>query len=499
MGRFDFLDESDCNANHGTKVGALIAAGQSMNSVGVVAEPSGCMLYDAALYPTGSFHATYPRGFTDFLDEVEQAVIEARDTFGIRIFNLSINAKAAVEPYRYSIYAARLDTIADRNGVVFVNSAGNLPPQEARSPWQKKPVDVVAYFASRTSSDTIMKPAESVRNLSVGALNPPGTPHLEDAPTIYTRRGPGLQVGVKPDLAAYGGAGVPRGQNTGLNSVDANGRSIPLLGTSYAAPLVARTLAGLDAMTHGGLETEALKAMLLHTATMPYPLTRRGIKNGLDRQFAGFGMPVSAQEMIETGDHQITLVFQSRLTIGERRPAILRFPFAWPASLVDPSTGACSGRAKMTLVFGPPLDPAFGAEFVRINLEASLRQREAKQDAGKPPSYVNKIAPKYLPNAAGLGLSERALITHGLKWWPNKKYETKFNGVGQSSEWRLEVTSLVRAEATFPAEGVPFAIILTIEDSDGTRPVFQEMRQALQASVANAVDIRTATRIRPHG
>jgi hypothetical protein len=201
--------------------------------------------------------------------------------------------------------------------------------------------------------------------------------------------------------------------------------------------------------------------------------------------------------MIETGDHQITLVFQSRLSIGERRPAILRFPFAWPASLVDQSTGACSGRAKMTLVFGPPLDPAFGAEFVRINLEASLRQRETRQDAGKPPSYVNRIAPKYLPNAAGLGVPEKALITHGLKWWPNKQYETKFSGIGQSSEWRLEVTSLVRAEATFPAEGVPFALILTIEDSEGARPVFQEMRQALQASVANAVDIRAATRIRP--
>ena len=495
--RFDFLNESDCDTDHGTKVGALITAGQSMNPVGVVAEPSGCMLYDAALYPKGPFHATYPRGFTDFLEEVEQAVIESRDTYGIRIFNLSINAKATVEPHRYSIYAARLDAIADRNGVIFINSAGNLLAQEARSPWQKKPGDVVAYFANRTSPDTIMKPAESVRSLSVGAVNPPGTPHLKDAPTIYTRRGPGLQVGVKPDLAAYGGAGVSQGQNTGLNSVDSSGRSIQLHGTSYAAPLVARTLAGLDVMTQGGLETEALKAMLLHTAVMPYPLTRRGIKNGLDRQFAGFGMPVSAQEMVETGDHQITLLFQSRLSIGERRPAILRFPFAWPASLVDPSTGACSGRAKMTLVFGPPLDPAFGAEFVRINLEASLRQRETSQDASKPPSYVNRIAPRYLPNSAGLGVPEKALITHGLKWWPNKQYESKFNGIGQSSEWRIEVTSLVRAEATFPVEGVPFALILTIVDSEGARPVFQEMRQALQASVANAVDIRAATRIRP--
>lgn len=499
LGRFDFLSEDECDENHGTKVAALIAVGQTLNAPSVTTEPTGCMVYDAALYPSEPFLQAYPKGFTDFMEEVEQAVIEGLEEHGVRIFNLSINAKREVEPHRYSIYAARLDEIADRHGVIFVNSAGNLLPQDARAPWQSKPSDVVNYFASRTQPDTIMKPAESVRSLSVGALNPPNTPHLEDAPTTYTRRGPGLQVGVKPDLAAYGGAGVGADQNAGLNSVDADGNLVQLVGTSYAAPLVARTLAGLDAMTDSGLDTEALRAMLLHTAEMPYPLTRRGVKNRLDRQFAGFGKPISAQDMLETGDHEITLVFQSRLTVGERRPAILRFPFNWPASLVDPATGACRGRAKMTLVYSPPLDPAFGAEFVRVNLEASLRQRQPGPRPGSAPSYVNKITPRYLPNASGLGVPERALITHGLKWWPSKQYESVFNDVGTSSEWRLEVTSLVRAEAHFPPEGVPFAVILTLEDPDGSRPIFQEMRQALQASVANAVDIRTATRIRPRG
>jgi len=499
VGRFDYLGKDEYNSDHGTKVGGLIAVGQTVNDSVVACEPSGCMIYDAALFPSKPFLQVYPKGFTDFMEEVEQAVIEAKAEHKIRIFNISINAKLEVEPHRYSIYAARLDEIADRHGVIFVNSAGNLLPQDARAPWQKKPGDVVKYFANRTQADTIMKPAESVRSLSVGALNPPGTPHLQDAPTVYTRRGPGLQVGVKPDLATYGGAGVGPDKNTGLNSINGEGQSVQLMGTSYAAPLVARTLAGLDSMTQGGLETEGLRAMMLHTAQMPYPLTRRGVKGRLDRQFAGFGQPVSAYDMLETDDHQITLVFQSRLTVGERRPAILRFPFNWPASLVDPSNGACSGHAKMTLVYSPPLDPAFGAEFVRINLEASLRQRQPGLRADKTPSFVNKINSKYLPNPSGLGVPEKALITHGLKWWPNKQYESNFNKVGVSSEWRLEVSSLVRAEARFPPEGVPFAVILTLQDKDGIQPVFQEMRQALQASVANAVDIRTVTRIRPRG
>lgn len=139
----------------------------------------------------------------------------------------------------------------------------------------------------------------------MGALNPPGTNQIERAPTIYTRRGPGLQVGVKPDVAAFGGIGGAKpSQQTGLSSITREGQSAPVAGTSYAAPLVARTLAGLDADTEGGLESESLRALLIHNASMPDALTKRGLKE-LGRQFVGFGQPVPVADMLETGDHQI--------------------------------------------------------------------------------------------------------------------------------------------------------------------------------------------------
>jgi len=390
-----------------------------------------------------------------------------------------------------------LDRIADTYGVIFVNSAGNLPSEQSRAPWPKKPNEVIRYFANRTSPDTIYKPAESVRAISVGALNPPqeDRAHIAGAPTIYSRRGPGLQVGVKPDLAAYGGVGVKKPSGaTGLSSIDGNGVPTPVTGTSFAAPLVTRSLAGLDAATEGGLSPEALRAMLIHGAQIPEPLTKRGLKD-IARQFAGFGLPVAAQDMLETDDHQITLLFQSRLTIGEKKPVILRFPFTWPRSLS--SNGACSGRARITLVYSPPLDPAFGAEFVRINLEASLKQRQAENDKEGNPRYTTQIDAKFLPKRSGLAVPEKALIDHGLKWWPVKQYGKTYNAHGESSQWRLEVTSLVRAEAMFPAEGVPFAVLLTIDDPGGTAPVFQEMQQALQASPVNAQALQTAFRVRP--
>ena len=499
VGRFDFLDKAECNPRHGTHVAGLVVAGQATNGPEVVPEPSGCQLYDAALYPSVSFQAKYPRGFVDFLEELEQAVSEASSEHRVRIFNLSINAIAEVEAHRYSIYAARLDEIADLYNVVFVNSAGNLPISAVRSPWPKSPKATVQYFANRRDPDTIFKPSESVRNISVGALNPRHDSQVEGAPTIYTRRGPGLQVGVKPDVAAIGGAGGGRaGEATGLRSIGVEGGAVDVAGTSFAAPLVARTLAGLDVMTEGGLETDALRAILIHGTAMPAALKRQGLKE-LGRQFAGFGQPIDAARMLETDDHQITLVFQSRLTVGEKKPAILRFPFEWPQALVDQATGACSGRARITLIYTPPLDPAFGAEFVRVNLDASLKQKQRARRADGAERYLNQIKPRYLPSTTNLGVTEKALIAQGLKWWPSKQYESVFADKGESSSWRFEVTSLVRAEATFPAEGVRFAAILTIEDPDGTKPIFQQMQQGLQASAARMVGIRTAQRLRPRG
>lgn len=140
--------------------------------------------------------------------------------------------------------------------------------------------------------------------------------------------------------------------------------------------------------------------------------------------------------MVETDDHQITLLFQSRLSVGERKPVILRFPFRWPESLTD-ENGGCRGRARITLAYSPPLDPAFGAEFVRVNLDASLKQLQPQPTKKGKPHYLNEIDPLYHPKSAHLPIPETALIDHGLKWWPSKQYLTTFNNVGSSSESRI--------------------------------------------------------------
>lgn len=497
VGRFDYLTTDQVNAAHGSTVAGLIIAGQAANGPAIAPERDGCQVYDLALFPKLPFNFVYSGGFAAFLEEVEQGVREAKDQHGVRIFNMSINTWNAVQRHSYSTLAARLDAIADRHGVLIINSAGNLKAAEARLPWQKTPREVLAYFATRTVADTICQPTESVRGISVGALNCPGGPQLADTPARYSRRGPGLQVGIKPDLAHYGGsAPLVADHSTGLISTKADGSAVHVCGTSFAAPLAARTLAELDQSTSNFLAPRTLRALAVHHADTPEPLTKRGLKD-LARQFTGFGKPPAAAEMLETPDHKITLVFESSLPKGAERPQIMRFDFVWPAALVDPVTQSCSGRIRLTLAYDAPLDPAFGAEFARVNLDAALKQQQPVPRKDGSPSFSDQTTMLGLPKTSGLPVRERALIDHGLKWWPTKKYTASLNDNGTSANWRLEITSLTRAEATYPAEGVPFALILSLEDPSGQRPIFQTFRQYLQTRPILVDDIRTAQRIRP--
>lgn len=498
LDRHDFLDAADCDATHGTLVAGVLVAARAANNADLGREEDGCDLVDLPLMPRVPFFNVYgQRGFEAFLEELEAAIAEARERYGVRVFNMSLNVVSPVEPDSYSIYAARLDDIQDRLGVVVVNSAGNLDPSEWRAPWPAKATQALAALAARTNYDTIYMPSESVRTVAVGAINPPLSTHTEGAPATYSRRGPGLKVGVKPDVAHFGGTGdLANPTTTHLVSCDTTGLGKETRGTSFAAPLVAKTLAALDVATGERLEPRTLRAFLIHSASVPAALASPRLRD-VARQFVGFGQPSSAAAMLETDDQAITMVFESRLTAGERKPAILRFDFQWPAPLVDAATRACRGQVRMTLVYDAPIDQAFGTEFVRVNLSAHLRQRQPSDRSDGMPSFHDQISQAFLPRTGRLTIPEKSLIDHGLKWWPSKRYAADFSrGVGESSEWRLEVESVVRAEATFPAEGIPFSLILTIEDEAGSAPVFQSLRQTLVARRVDMQDIRTAVRVR---
>jgi len=490
IGTHGIVAPEDRDVDHGSFIAGLLVGGQQLNGAAVCKEADGCELFDIGILPDAdqqtAFETYYPKGIVDFLLELDAGVEIAHRDHAIRVFNMSLNLLDPVEDDSYGVVASLIDRIADKHDIVFVISAGNLRGQDCRSEWAADAQTTLQHLASRTIPETLLQPAESSRSVAVGALNPPDcAPRIEGAPTAYTRRGPGLRVGVKPDVSHFGGAMPDSTNGTGLQSWNGEGSVISGHGTSYATPLVAKSLAALDSRVTSGLSREMLTAMLIHGCEVPSTL-RDDTLSEVARQFTGFGIPSSSEEMLFTADHAITLVFSDVLLAKSE----LQFDFAWPQSLVNSATGACRGEARMTLVYRPPLNRDFGAEFVRTNVDAHLRQEEGDK-------FVNRIKQAFLPEESEEIQFEHELIQHGLKWWPIKVYRARFpQGKGRSSNWRLSIESLVRAEEAFPPTGVPFALILTISDLKGIAPVFSDVRLHLHSRNVQIADIRATTQVR---
>lgn len=489
--RWGQLAPSDRDTNHGTFISGLLVAAGRLNPY-LSGQTHGCFVYDIDVLPddpggTGmAFDAYYPGGVPEFLDEIEEAVGEYRREHAVRVFNLSMNFTTPHTSDTYGFTATRLDEIARLHDVIFVISAGNLAPIDNRPEWDKDADNALTALAA-DSVGFLTEPGESLLNVSVSALNPPDMDgQVPMALARYSRRGPGLRGATKPDFAHVGGSGtLDADGSTGLFSVDESGLLVSSAGTSFAAPLVARRLADLDALIEGDVSREVLLATLVHFSEVPDVFTQKAVKP-LARDLIGFGVPNTAEEMLERDESEITLVFDS--VVKQREEASLIF--SWPEALVS-AAGKCRGYARLTLVARPYIAYAHGDERVRVNIGARLMQQQ--KDGG----FANKLkAVNTDAHVAGAPASERDLLVESMKWQVVKCFEGRFAGVGASSTWKLLIDYLERADEALPVDGVEFAAVLTIADPQGEAPVFAQMRQNLSAQGIRTDDIRTSIRTR---
>lgn len=482
IGRSDFLNHDEQDVSHGTFIAGLVVAASGLNKHHVFQEDP-CQVFDLGLYPTNLYSEYYPKGFIDFLEQLDFEIIDAKKK-GTRIFNMSLAIESIVNDGVYSYFAAFIDELSVKHDVVFVISAGNLSGVQIHKPWPSDPLDVLAMLAEYkyAGKDRILQPSESVHSITVGALNPPEESGIL-ASAQYSRRGPGCALGQKPDVAHVGGK---YNRDSGLYSFSPDGKLVSGLGTSYAAPLVAKILANINHKIQGHIPRESLRALLVHYCTIPKILASKPLK-GIVRQFVGHGIPANSNDILVCDNHEITLVFNGTLM----RQKELNFEFTWPVSLVN-EEGACKGDVKLTLVYTPPINEAFGTEYVRVNLDAYLRQQHNDKKTGEI-SFKGRLENETTIDKA----IEKELIENGAKWWPIKQYGGTFPiGKGNSSNWRLVVDSLTRAAQEFPHEGVPFSVVLTIADIDKEKPVFNQMRRTLQTQGTVIRDIKTALKVR---
>lgn len=482
--RWGLISPSDKDENHGTFIAGLVIVGQALNGSAICREVDGCKVIDLDILPRPGRYASYFSKPLEFFNELEIAVQELKARTGVRIFNFSLNIEEHASTTGYSLPAQILDKIAEENDVIFVISAGNTQPVDMRKEWPSDHFEALKILAS-SKNDTIKKPGESCRNVSVSALNPPNVAGIVPfALSRYSCRGPGLRVGLKPDLAHVGGAGTRHATlGYGLLSLDAKGQIVDGCGTSYAAPNVAKTLASLDHVIEGTVSRETLIGLGIHHAVLPESLNDKNLQS-VTKHLVGFGVPNGSDEILNGSSSAITLVFASRAISGHK----MSFKFSWPSSLVR--DGKCFGHARLTIVSTPRFDHKYGSEFVRINIDGALRQLQRN---GK---YLGRLSAIYTPDDGDGSLYEKDQIEHSFKWSPVKVYEKTFpKGVGPTTDWSLDVEYLTRDGVSIPITGVPFTAILTISDPNSEKPVFNDMRQMLQSLGVQAVDIKTAARV----
>lgn len=214
-----------------------------------------------------------------------------------RIFNHSINASSFCRTRHMSAWAAEIDSVSEAYDVLIVQSAGNLPIS-GTSPCLgvKDHIDAgrdyPAYLGERSAR--IASPAQSLQALTVGSIGygaaangdwhtfAPESGH----PSAFSRSGPGIWNVIKPEVVEYGGDNA-RNQNSPTD-VQAGGvvpAACPELvrstmfppgpafdrdevGTSFAAPKVARIAAKLQQLLPG--EPALLyRALIVQSARWP--------------------------------------------------------------------------------------------------------------------------------------------------------------------------------------------------------------------------------------
>ena len=482
-GELEYLEKEGQDLSHGTFIAGLISGAKSLNNHHELDENE-CMFFDLRLLPPkADILDHYPRGFIDFLGQIKDE-IEVAISAGVRIFNMSLSVDTFVGDEQYSLFANILDYISDKYDVIFVLPAGNLEPRHCRKSWPESENDCLKLLAEYpyAGKDRIFQPADSIRAITVGAIDPQ-SPEGHLKPSRYTRKGPGPALGHKPDLCHIGGR-LERPH--GLASISPNGELTNGCGTSYSAPLVAKTLANLDFAIEGAVHAETLKALLIHNAELPKWLNTKNLKK-ISKYLVGAGLPKNTVSSLGVSNHEITLVFHGEIGFRQK----MHFDFAWPQSLVD-DLGKCRGYVKMTTVYSPAIDRNNGAEFIVHNIDTWLRQ------ANFDPATNTTAYSGMLKAEKGDTSIEKERVESGVKWWPVKKIEGRPEAKTTSTQCRLVVEALSRYGHSVE-NPIPFTVILTISDPTNTHDIFNEVRAQLQSNGVQLADIKTAlrTQLRP--
>lgn len=425
------IDNED--KRHGTAVSSIIVDGPAFNPD----LEDGC-----GRFRVRHFGVTRAGRFSSFtiLKMIRSIVAENRD---IKVWNLSLGSAMEINSNFISPEAAELDKIQSEFDVIFVVAGTNKPANAAK----------------------IMKigaPADSLNSLVVNAVD------FHGKSASYTRRGPVLSFFHKPDVSYYGGDGPDK-----IIVCEPLGKAC-VIGTSYAAPWIARKMAYLIHVM--GLSREVAKALLIDSAA------------GWNRKddgshMIGYGIvPKRIEEILRSRDDEIRFVMSG--TIEEYETYTYSIP-------VPQDMGMHPYLAKATLVYFPKSDRNQGVDYT--STEMDIHFGRAVEKDGKV-SIKSIDANTQAEDGVQVVYEEDARKLY--RKWDNVKHisETlkesvrprKVYGAGL---WGLSIKTKERLAAK-AGRGLRFGVVVTLREMNGVNRIKEFMNLCMVRSwLVNELDI----------
>ena len=367
------------------------------------------------------------------LGEILQRVVPAL-AGETKVFNLSLGV-APIADGRYSLLARLIDFLSREYQVLFVISAGNINDPGTAPPSH--------YLAPNTR---ILFPAEALLALTVGSIAKYCEADCvarerEIAP--YSRRGPGADRALKPEVASHGGNVVWNGNGwTTTPRIAAYGLGRAgthleySIGTSYAAPIISQYAARLfDA--YPAATPNLVRALLCHFA-VPVHCPAPGLPLE-DHNFCGFGEPDVDAAMF-AGSNATAYLFSGEIPANH----YMFVPFHVPQALAN--TNGARLTIRGTVVFDPPVSPDDSVDYSLCRIAGLLRK--------KTPSGLKDVS---------IGGDEDDTL---YPWNPLFQFRHSFRRGYAAGDWELRLRLMTRG--TLPEAFVQsFSVVIEVLDESG--------------------------------
>ena len=344
--------------------------------------------------------------------------------------------------------AAELDKIQFEYDVIFVIAGTN------RSFFGDERNDVVRIGA----------PADSINALVVNAVK------HDNTSASYTRIGPVLSFFNKPDISYYGGD-----LDEEIFAYNSLGK-IKVMGTSFAAPWIARKLAYLIHIL--GLSREVAKALIIDSATGWNSNEEASIR-------IGYGVvPKKIEDVVNSKDDEIKFILTSEATMYET------YNFNIP---VPKNKEEQPFISKATLCYFPKCSKNQGVDYTNTELDMHF---------GKINKSGRIVTVNNNKQDEGCYIYEKTARKNFRKW-DNVKHICEFFKLRKRPKkladtnglWGISIKRKERLDANDGTD-LKFAVIITLKEINGVNRIEDFIYQCqLRGWLVNEIDIHNQVEV----